>query len=1110
MESAFGADFSAVRIHQGPQAQAVGALAYAQGNDIYFAPGQFNPASERGQEILGHELTHVIQQREGRVQKTAHIKGADINDDPALEREADELGARAARGQMTNHGKSMPAPQSTGGSIAQSKAAPAPSSDTRPMLAPPARPAPDAELLSPIENASLPTQTASLVTPARGSEPGAPIQRKPDPDKEGVYVPYQIRIPQAMTAAQFKVAAMLQIFGTVLDNITWSNVKDSYSPAESPTTLYVELGLLRHHRGAVNESRGFEMDDKGGIAGADQREKDFQSAPASDEKAALLAEIDRRYHEATGTSRGTLIKPGETGKAELWRTIRDEVLFQHEYIGDLPPQVQKLIQRSIKGRDLTPADYDQLFRIAKKIERMPPGQVLDYASKVTGSTLDLDIFEAALSKYSAEMSTRNDQAEERESIQTKLLGLEEVYKKYSSIRSLQQLELMNASMSMGQTGMYAPAIAFGPPTSLTMLEDLEKQVQAHGFASVAEFESFIKRFEQAFELEAANIAKDLLKRYAGKLHKESERYRDPAEVAALHQKLGGLRTKHAEFQKNATITNDYVQNSQFSRLPGNGHLRPRISRAEAEAAYARAQTAKQAAQAEITALADAHPIFQEEDLPVDRRIDKEALAQADEAQLGALLQGHIANRLKDVSEALGRIEEKSELIYKMDALMPLFYARQGITQGSVFDLIIQDKMRRDASLKIVTGILLALVAIALTVLSLGTAAPAIVTVGATMAALGLSTYMAYEQYQEYTEDNDLADVGLADEPSVVWLVLSVVGVVLDSAAAVKAIRALAPAARVLNEGGQLAEFNKVVEALKESGEIDAKIARSVQKAAAARQGFSESASELTKLLSGKLYSFPAPFTDPDLFRLLVRMAKAKIQEGVHSAQIFLDELKKARLLAKLGDMTPEELAKAKEAWEQALHLAKSEEKAVDLVNPKSGRLVDPHPIDSHVDEVANGLNKAEDATKGLGAADESIEALEAWQQSLPKKPTPNGTVNDQYEIQHTGSYNYQVTGGGEKVWADGIELQSRSLLEAKYVGTPGRSPFIEGSQCYPFVRAKIVGQVEDEFRRYAAVLKDPSTPVKTLRVIINNQDAVPFFEKLLAKYGIQGQVVVAP
>jgi hypothetical protein len=349
--------------------------------------------------------------------------------------------------------------------------------------------------------------------------------------------------------------------------------------------------------------------------------------------------------------------------------------------------------------------------------------------------------------------------------------------------------------------------------------------------------------------------------------------------------------------------------------------------------------------------------------------------------LGALLQGHIANRLKDVSEALGRIEEKSELIYKMDALMPLFYARQGITQGSVFDLIIQDKMRRDASLKIVTGILLALVAIALTVLSLGTAAPAIVTVGATMAALGLSTYMAYEQYQEYTEDNDLADVGLADEPSVVWLVLSVVGVVLDSAAAVKAIRALAPAARVLNEGGQLAEFNKVVEALKESGEIDAKIARSVQKAAAARQGFSESASELTKLLSGKLYSFPAPFTDPDLFRLLVRMAKAKIQEGVHSAQIFLDELKKARLLAKLGDMTPEELAKAKEAWEQALHLAKSEEKAVDLVNPKSGRLVDPHPIDSHVDEVANGLNKAEDATKGLGAADESIEALEAWQQS---------------------------------------------------------------------------------------------------------------------------------
>ena len=953
MESAFAADFSTVRIQQGPQATAVGALAYAQGNDIYFAPGQFDPASERGQELLGHELAHVIQQREGRVPGTAHAKGGNINDDPALEREADELGRRAARGEMAAPGKRGPAPQHAGG-VGQAKAAPAPSSGARPEPVPSGRPAPDAELLSPIENASLPAQTAALTAQVQTSGLSAPIQRKPDPEKDGTYIPYQIRITQPMTAEQFKVAAMLQIFGAVIENITWNNIKDAYTPDESPTTVYVEISLLKRQRGAVNESRGFAMDDKGGIAGAEQRAKEFQSEPVSDEKMALLTEIDRRYYEATGISQGTLIKPGENGKAELWRTIRDEVLFQHEYIGNLPPQVQVLVQRSIKGRDLTPADYEQLFRIAKKIEKMPPGQVLDYASKVTGSTIDLDVFESSLNKYSNEMALREQQTEEREGIQTKLLGLEEVYKKYREIRSLQRLEAMTASAPYGPLSMDTPHTGLGPPMSLTLLDDLERLLQRHGFASVAAFESFIKRFEQAFEIEAANIAKDLLKRYASKLYKESERYKDLGEVAALHQKLGGFRAQQAEFEKNAAISNEYVQNSQISRLPGLGHLRPRMSRSEAEAVYGRAQAAKQAAETEIMGLADAYPIFHEEGLPLDRRIDKTALARADKTQLGALLQGHTANRLKDVTEALGRIEEKNELIYKMEPLMPLFYSRQGITPGSIFDLIIQDKMRDDAILKITTGILLAILAIGLTVLSLGSATPAIVGTGAAVGSLGLSTYMAYDQYQEYTEEKDLADVGLADDPSVIWLVLAVVGVVFDSATAVKAIKALGPAAKVLNEGGQLAEFNKVVRALQESGEIDAKIAQSVEKAAAARLGFAQSANELTRILSGKFYSFPGPFADPDVFRLLVNMAKSKIQEGVHSAQIFIDELRRARLLAKLDDMTPEELTKAKEAWEQALRLVKSSEKAIDIINPEGGRLIGRYANGSQLEIISRG------------------------------------------------------------------------------------------------------------------------------------------------------------
>ncbi len=100
METAFSADFSDVRIHEGPAAISIGALAYTQGNHIQFAPGKYDPSSQSGQRLLGHELTHVVQQRAGRVQGLQGA-GATINVDQALEAEADTLGAKAARGEAS-------------------------------------------------------------------------------------------------------------------------------------------------------------------------------------------------------------------------------------------------------------------------------------------------------------------------------------------------------------------------------------------------------------------------------------------------------------------------------------------------------------------------------------------------------------------------------------------------------------------------------------------------------------------------------------------------------------------------------------------------------------------------------------------------------------------------------------------------------------------------------------------------------------------------------------------------------------------------------------------------------------------------------------------------
>jgi hypothetical protein len=94
MERAFRADFSAVRVHVGLQAPRIGAVAFTMGNDLYFAPGKFQPDSVQGQQLIGHELAHVIQQRQGRVR--APGSGVALVQDRTLEAEADRLGMQAA------------------------------------------------------------------------------------------------------------------------------------------------------------------------------------------------------------------------------------------------------------------------------------------------------------------------------------------------------------------------------------------------------------------------------------------------------------------------------------------------------------------------------------------------------------------------------------------------------------------------------------------------------------------------------------------------------------------------------------------------------------------------------------------------------------------------------------------------------------------------------------------------------------------------------------------------------------------------------------------------------------------------------------------------------
>ncbi|MER5275896.1 DUF4157 domain-containing protein [Streptomyces sp. NPDC002809] len=97
MESRLGADFSEVRIHEGSAARAsaagVGARAYTSGNHVVIGD------SGGDKHTLAHELTHVIQQRQGAVSGTDNGNGLSVSDPgDRFEREAEANAHRVMSG----------------------------------------------------------------------------------------------------------------------------------------------------------------------------------------------------------------------------------------------------------------------------------------------------------------------------------------------------------------------------------------------------------------------------------------------------------------------------------------------------------------------------------------------------------------------------------------------------------------------------------------------------------------------------------------------------------------------------------------------------------------------------------------------------------------------------------------------------------------------------------------------------------------------------------------------------------------------------------------------------------------------------------------------------
>ncbi|MEL6343753.1 MAG: DUF4157 domain-containing protein [Myxococcota bacterium] len=123
LEKTFGQDLSGVRIHTdgaaAKAAESVQSYAFAVRQHVVFGQGNFRPGTPEGDELIAHEIAHVVQFLENRVGRATGMEDGVPVTSPtdAVEREAEEAGRAFARETSTDSSAETSASHEMPGSV---------------------------------------------------------------------------------------------------------------------------------------------------------------------------------------------------------------------------------------------------------------------------------------------------------------------------------------------------------------------------------------------------------------------------------------------------------------------------------------------------------------------------------------------------------------------------------------------------------------------------------------------------------------------------------------------------------------------------------------------------------------------------------------------------------------------------------------------------------------------------------------------------------------------------------------------------------------------------------------------------------------------------------
>jgi hypothetical protein len=688
------------------------------------------------------------------------------------------------------------------------------------------------------------------------------LMRQTAPPKERK-VSIDIIVERAMTPHEFAVRAFMQAFrmpGDLAEQRVTA-IEAQGSPAGTGPNFEHgvradEVGKklkLNYPLPALSEA---EQEDVKGRA-------DQLAALPQAERSSIDEEADRRFWQQTGKDKGTKLSATSSADAlnrDLWMRTRDSVVRDRNRIAALPARTRSLLLPG--NKEVTPEQYGTVLRIADKLAGFSEDEWALYQRRINASTDDFSVFEASIDRFRERQKAEaavNDRVKDTATLHQTWTRFKNTPKPFMGVGGG-----VSSAQIPGHDERYYKA-----------KDDLDKALAAAGFKDIAEYETACNDYLKLFRTRAVELTLLALKASEQVVSGELARYRDPTEVAALHAKQAPMRkldTEATEAFRRQLPTQAQVYSS------GMAPKTPDQIAAEKEGKEKTAQ-----ANAERAKLAEAYPILK------DQKLHNYRMNVSDPAELGSRLRDNASDRLADITKTRNRVKTDPDAIFQFDRIVELTLQELGAGgPGAAGRLIVQDKLKDIASDGLLKGIAVAVLAIGLGLVSFGTGTVAVL---AGAAALGLSVYSAAEEWDRYDKASAAAHTAFdkdktvsSDDPSIVWLALSLVAIGLDGAALIRALKAAAPAAKVLSETGSAAKFE---ETLAKATELSEGVQKALGKQAKAEEGFAKAAEELSKYAAGKLYSG----IDPIYLGKVTKAAYYAAAEGIRDFQVFLAKLK---------------------------------------------------------------------------------------------------------------------------------------------------------------------------------------------------------------------------